>query len=323
MTTTALPPSFDVAETLLLRGPERPEPGYWAGSPSVLVDGDTTWMTYRERRPRGIANERGWRAAVAVSRDGRVFEDVWEVLKDELHTPSMERFDLTRSDAGYELFLSYVDPADGRWRIDSVTTDRPEHFDVATRRTVLTARSSGTEGVKDPVVVDIGGVAHLYASYAAIGPALGAAAHASADIYNTGKTHHPTGLATRDGSEFRWRGGVFPVGAPGAWDGYQARIGSIVPFGEGLLGFYDGSASRDENYEERLGLATSTDGRSWRRLSTGEPWLVGPGRTRSLRYVDVVVRGDDWWVYHEVTRPDGAHDLRLGVVPAAAVRPRS
>ena len=314
MMTTWLPRPFDVLDTMLLRAPERPEPGYWVGSPSVLVDDDVTWLTYRDRRPRGVANERGWRSAVAVSRDGRTFADVWEVHKDELETPSMERFDLTRTDDGYELFLSYVDPADGRWRIDAVTADKPESFDVATRRPVLNARSTGTEGVKDPVVMEIDGARHMYASYAALGMGLGAAAHASADIYNTGKTHHPTGLATQDGPGFRWHGNVFEIGAPNSWDGYQARLGAVIPTKDGFIGFYDGSARHAENYEERVGLATSSDGRSWRRVSSRGPWLTGPGSTGSIRYVDVAVRDGAWWLYHEVTRPDGAHELRLGVI---------
>jgi len=314
MMTTWLPKPFDVSETVLLRAPERPEPGYWVGSPSVLVDGDMTWLTYRDRRPRGVENERGWRAAVAVSRDGRTFEDVWEVRKSELETPSMERFDLIRTADGYELFLSFVDPADGRWRIDSVSAARPDGFDVTTRRPVLTARSTGTEGVKDPVVVEIDGARHMYASYAALGMGLGASAHASADIYNTGKTHHPTGLATHDGVGFRWRGNAFEVGAPNSWDGYQARLGAVIPTAGGFVGFYDGSASHDENYEERLGIALSADGRSWRRATSRGPWMNGPGATGSIRYVDVAVRDGAWWVYHEVTRPDGAHELRVGVV---------
>jgi hypothetical protein len=45
-----------------------------------------------------------------------------------------------------------------------VTAARPEEFDVAARRPVLSARSTGTEGVKDPVVVEIDGARHLYAS---------------------------------------------------------------------------------------------------------------------------------------------------------------
>jgi hypothetical protein len=50
-------------------------------------------------------------------------------------------------------------------------------------------------------------------------------------------------------------------GAPGSWDGYQARLGSIG-------------------------------------------------------YVDVVVRDGEWWIYREMTRRDGAHELRVARVPA-------
>jgi hypothetical protein len=319
VTAIRLPAPFDPADSVLIRAPERAEPGYWAGCPSVLPDEDVTWLTYRERRPRGAASERGWRCAVAVSHDGLRFEDVWEVHKDALESPSMERFDLTRISDGYELFLSSVDPADGRWRIDAVTATRPDAFDVTTRRPILTADSTATEGVKDPVVVDIGGIVHLFASFAAPRAGLDPSAHATADVYNTGATTHPTGLAIHDGAGFRWRGEALGVGAPGSWDGYQARLGSIVGAGDAFFGFYDGSAGHHENYEERLGIATSPDGRSWERASVDGPWLLGPGRTGSVRYVDIVVRADAWWIYHEVTRPDGAHELRVARVPAPAI----
>jgi hypothetical protein len=319
MTPMDLPAPFDPADSVLIRAPERAEPGYWIGCPSVLPDGDLTWLTYRERRPRGAASERGWRCAVAVSRDGLRFDDVWEVHKDELESPSMERFDLTRTENAYELFLSFVDPADGRWRIDAVTAPRPDAFDVATRRPVLTADSTATEGVKDPVLVDIRGTVYLFASYAACRAGLDPSVHATADVYNTGATTHPTGLAMRDGAGFRWHGEALGVGAPGSWDGYQARLGSVVAAGHRFVGFYDGSAGHAENYEERLGVATSPDGRAWQSASLDRPCLLGPGPTGSIRYTDVVVRDDAWWIYHEVTRPDGAHELRLAHAPAAAV----
>jgi hypothetical protein len=304
-------PAFDPADSLVIREPERAERGYWVGCPSVLVDGERTWLTYRERRPRGAAPERGWRCAIAVSRDGVRFEDVWEVRKDDLETPSMERFDLIRTDAGYELFLSFVDPADGRWRIDAVSAASPDAFDVATRRPVLTADSTGTEGVKDPVLVGLGGAIHLFASSAARSPTVDESAHATADVFNTGATTHPTGVAVRDGEDWTWQGEALSVGAVGAWDGYQARLGAIVAVDGGLIGLYDGSASHAENYEERLGIATSADGRAWRRLTASQPWLTGPGPSGSIRYADVVVRDGAWWTYFEVTRPDGAHELRL------------
>lgn len=316
MPTIELPPPFDPADSLLIREPERPVPGYWVGCPSVLIDGDRTWLTYRERRPRGAAPDRGWRCAIAVSDDGIRFDDVWEVHKEELESPSMERFDMTKTDRGYELFLSYVDPVDRRWRIDTITAARPEAFDVATRRPALTADSTATEGVKDPVVVEIDGAVHLFASFAASGSGVDPAAHATADIYNTGATTHPTGLAVREEMGFEWLGSVLDVGERGSWDGYQARLGSVVPVGPGFVGFYDGSRGPAENYEERLGLATSVDGRMWRRESTDGPWLLGPGPSGSIRYVDVVVQDGAWWIYHEMTRRDGAHEMRVARIPA-------
>ena len=316
MTAIDPPTAFHPADSILVRAPERAEPGYWVGCPSVLADGELTWLTYRERRPRGASSERGWRCAVAVGRDGVRFEDVWEVRKEELGSPSLERFDLTRTAEGYELFLSFVDPADGRWRIDGVTAARPDIFDVAARHPILTAETTATEGVKDPVVVEIDGVVHLFASFAARRPGLELSAHASADIYNTGATTHPTGLAIRDATGFAWRGEALGVGPPGAWDAYQARLGAIVPVADGFVGLYDGSAGREENYEERLGIATSRDGASWARATVDGPWATGPGPSGSIRYADVVVRDGAWWIYHEITRPDGAHELRLARTPA-------
>jgi hypothetical protein len=273
-------------------------------------------LTYRERRPRGAEAERGWRCAVAVSRDGVRFEDVWQVHKDELGTASMERFCLfPRPGGGFRLFLSYVDPQDNRWRIDVLEADEPSRFDVGQAAPVLTAASTGTEGVKDPYVLQIGPVTSLFASFAQARSGLTAEAHASADIYNVGATTHPTGLATSlDGQHFRWHGSVLDVGE--GWDRYQARLNSIVPVAGGYVGFYDGSAGHHENYEERCGIAVSHDLFHWRRLSTEAPWVVSGQGTGSVRYVEALIRDGTWWIYYEMSRADGAHELRLARLPA-------
>ena len=314
--TVPAPP--DLAAGIVVREPERPEAGYWAGCPSVLVHDGRFWLTYRERRPRGAPTERGWRCALAVSDDGIRFDDVWEVRKGELETDSMERFCLSSTLDGFRLFLSFVDPADNRWRIDAVDASDPARFDVATRRPVLTAASTGTEGVKDPVLFfdRPAGVEHLFASFAAARRDLPAAAHATADIYNVGATTHPTGLATRSAGDpgFTWQGEVLAVGDD--WDRFQARLGSVVAVDNRWIGTYDGSASHEENYEERCGLAVSSDLRRWERRTPAGPWITGPGPTGSVRYVDMHRIDGAWWFWAEVTRPDGAHELR--VIPGSA-----
>lgn len=311
---------FDPAQGVVVKAPGQPGPGYWAGAPAVLYEPrrQRFLMTYRERRPRGAAPERGWRCALAESTDGVQFTDLWEVRKEELATPSMERFCLMPEPGGrYRLYISYVDPSDNRWRIDALDAGNPAGFDIASARPVLTASRTGTEGVKDPCVLRIGPVTYLFASFAAarpFGPGERDRAHSTADIYTTGLTTHPTGLAiSLDGAAFSWRGATLDVG--GGWDRYQARLTCVLPSGPGYLGFYDGSASAKENYEERCGVAASPDLRQWERLTRDRPWISGPHASGSARYFDAVAIGEEWWIYYELTRPDGAHDLRLYRTP--------
>jgi hypothetical protein len=308
-------PQFDPLDGQCVLAPEKPEAGYWTGCAGVWHDGRRFWLTYRQRRPRGAEAERGWRCAVATSEDGESFTDVWSVHKDELASPSMERFALRPAPGGgYTLYLSYVDPADNRWRIDAIDAADPAQFDIARRRPVLTAASTGTEGVKDPYLIQVGPVTYLYASFAAPVRDLPSSAHASGDIYNVGATTHPTGLATSlDGRVFTWRGEVLGVGE--GWNRYQARLNSVVPVPGGYLGFYDGSASHTENYEEHADVAVSADLFSWRRVSDDKAWLTTPHATGSVRYVDALVLDGRWWLYYEITNPDLSHELRLMRLP--------
>lgn len=312
---------FDPEQAHVILQPENPSPGNWIGCPGVLYEPQKKrfLMTYRQRRPRGNpATERGWRCAVAASEDGIHFRDLWAVEKSELGTPSMERFCLSPTmEGGYQLYLSYVDPADNRWRIDVLEADSPEAFDVKTARPVLTAASTGTEGVKDPYVLRMGPAMYLFASFASaetLERGQRAQAHATADIYNTGATTHPTGLAIGlDGRTFEWKGSILGVGS--GWDRYQARLNSVAPLpGGAWVGFYDGSAGANENYEERCGLVISHDLRHWDRLTADGPWVVAPHGTGSLRYLDAVPVGDELWLYFEYARADGAHELRLSKV---------
>ncbi|HKJ92586.1 MAG TPA: hypothetical protein VJ957_05420, partial [Longimicrobiales bacterium] len=251
--TTSTPSAHRVFGTLPAFDPEQgttilePEPGgagagTWVGCPGVLYEPEPRrfLLTYRRRRPRGDpATERGWRVAVAAGEDGVHFQDIWVVEKGELHSPSMERSCLLPApDGGYLLYLSYVDPADNRWRIDVVHGDSPDSFDIRAAQPVLTAAATGTEGVKDPYVLRIGPAFLLFTSIART-PALDDAtlreAHATADIYNTGVTTHPTALAIgTDGRNFDWHGVVLDVAGHetgSGWDRYQARLNSVARIG--------------------------------------------------------------------------------------------
>ena len=293
---------FDPEEGVTVLAPDAPGPGNWVGCPSVVYDParESILLTYRKRRPRGgPPPDRGHECRIAESRDGVRFTDLWTVTKDAFASTSLERFNLQRTDDGrYLLYVSYEHPTDGRWRIDVLEAAAPDAFDRAAARTVLTPAATGTEAVKDPYVVRDGGGYLMFVStfLTAAGPA-------------------PTSLASSDdGLRYRWLGEALGVG-PG-WDRHQARLSGILRAGSGWLGFYDGAASAGEDTEERLGLARSDDLRSWERLSVDAPWLVSPDATGSLRYLDGVELDGDWWLYYEVARADGSHELRLSRVPA-------
>jgi hypothetical protein len=306
--------------------PEHEGQGYWVGAPSVFFDPaeDCWWLTYRRRRPRGVnpdgRGERGYVGRVARSDDGLRFDDVWEVYQRAWHTPSMERFSLARDGDIYRLYVSYVDPADNRWRIDLLEAVHPARFDAGALQPVLMAgdvpctAGERVEGVKDPWVFRIGGTWHMLVSYAASRPhnlKERERMHQTADVYTTGLITAPTALATStDGRRWQWEGRILDTGGPGAWDGYQARLNSLAPLGGFWLGFYDGSESERENYEEKCGLAASIDLRRWTRLTPQQPAIVAPHGTRSVRYVEAVRLGDELHCYYEYARPDGAHELR-------------
>jgi hypothetical protein len=312
--------------------PEHHGQGYWVGAPSVFWDSEERcwWLTYRRRRPRGVdpdgRGDRGYVGRVARSTDGLHFDDVWEVTREAWHTPSMERFSLVRDAGVYRLYVSYVDAVDNRWRIDLLEASHPSRFDAAAVQPVLTAdeirNSAGEqiEGVKDPWVFRVGATWHMLVSYAVAHP--GSAdergqMHQSADVYTTGLITAPTGLATStDGRRWQWEGRILDTGPSHAWDRYQSRLNSVIPVAGFWLGFYDGAESERENYEERCGLAMSSDLYHWTRLTPERPAVLAPHGTQSVRYVEAVLRDGELHCYYEYARADGAHELRRLVVGA-------
>src|SRR5438874_1354234 len=125
-----------------------------------------------------------------------------------------------------------------------------------------------------------------------------------------------TGLATsRDLDNWDWQGVIFAPETSG-WDRYCRRINSILPYQRKYFGFYDGSASHAENYEEKTGLAVSLDLRHWESLSAAGPLFTSPHDSGSLRYLDAQLIDGQACLFYEFARPDGAHDLRLAIAKA-------
>ncbi|MFN2521251.1 MAG: hypothetical protein ABR525_09420 [Candidatus Limnocylindria bacterium] len=309
---------FDPAETTLVIAAPGHGAGYWAGAPSATADASGVHVGYRLRAPRP---SRGYELRIASSNDGRSFHDVWRVGSGELGSASIERASLVPIPGGYRLYISYVDPSDDRWCIDLVEAERLEKFDARARRPALRAADFGLESVKDPVLLRDGDEWLMFTSFGSRdlpAPADAAAVDAPGDALATGRLLSCTGLATSaDGIEWRWAGPVL-VPEPGGWDAHETRLATVVRAGDEWVGLYDGIADISQNYEERTGLATSTDLREWTRQTTGAPLLSSPAASGSFRYAAALDTGSEILVYHEVARADGAHELRLGITARAA-----
>ena len=309
-------PLFDPEQGTTVIDPPGSGAGWWVGAPSALFDAGSGryYLYYRVRKPRAFG--RGGECRIAAGTDGVHFETIWSAGKDAFDSPSIERGCLLKTPEGkWRLYLSFVDPADNRWRIDLLEADTPDAFDPAGRRRVLTAADVGGEGVKDPIVFLLGGLYVMVVSYApgAGQPVAAEQMHGTADVYNTGVVKSHTGLAvSADGVSFRWEGDILTPPDAG-WDSYCTRISTLLYTPPVWTALYDGSASVEGNYEERAGLAVSLDLRRFERLSMEGPAFTSPHASGSVRYVESLRLPDHVRYYYEYARPDGSHELRTSV----------
>ncbi len=310
-------PLFDPVKGVTVVKPPAETSGYWAGAPSAIYDEGTSrfYLYYRIREPRPT---RGGECCIAESVNGVDFIPIWQAKKEELASSSMEKASLIKTPEGkYRLYISYVDASDSRWRIDMMEASHPANFDIKNRRETLTASSAKCEAVKDPCVVVVGRMYYMLVVYAVALESLSSdlkdKMHNTADAISTGFVKCGTGLAlSRDGINFEWRG---PVLLPGeGWDAYAAGISTVLYKTPVFTVFYNGSSAVSENYEEKTGLATSPDLISYDRLTQKKPILTSPHASRSLRYVEGVIVGNEVYYYYEYARMDGSHELRMNKV---------
>lgn len=319
-----VPPLFDPADGITVLEPPGTGAGNWAGAPSAIHDNGKFYLSYRLRRP--LAEGRGWTTRIDESVDGIHFTNIWAAYKEDFGSTSIERSALAKTlDGRFRLYVSYVDAGRNRWVIDMLEADSPAGFDPRTRRTVLDPDDIDSEGVKDPFVAIIGRMYYMFASHGPRGTlAPGAsedALHGTGNIFTTGLVAHPTGLAvSEDGIHFRWLGDIIHPGDEGSWDSNVARMSCLLYQPPVWNVFYDGRTGKGDVYEDRTGLAVTTDLRHFDKVSVSGPVLQSPWGSGALRYMDVLPVGDHIYYYYECCRPDGSHETRVNVVEASQGR---
>jgi len=275
-----------LAESVVVVEPARPEPGHWAGAPSALVTGADTWLAYRERDPQ----RRGGRVVLAHGDRGPRFVPVVTLDQERFGAQSLERPALTRTcDGLWRLYVSCATPRSKHWRIDLLEASAPERLAEADVRTVF----AGDEltAVKDPVIRFADGRWHGWICCHPLGEP------GEEDRMFTRYATSP------DGVHWTWHGAALTP-REGTWDARGVRVTAVLPG----AAYYDGRASRDENFRERTGLAAGVAGRG---LTTARLRAHGERPIADVRYVDAVREpGGALRLFYEAPRSDGAHELR-------------
>jgi hypothetical protein len=263
--------------------------GWWAGSSSAALDDDGSFViAYRVRTG---AQGRGSNV-IARSEDGERLTTVATIEQRRFGADSLERPALVRTDDGrWRLYVCPASPAPSKhWWIDVLEADDPARFATADARSVF----PGDEhiGVKDPLVqrtADGGWQAWICCH----------------PLDEPGEEDRMTTAyaTTKDGLEWEWHGTVLEP-RPGTWDQRGARLTTVLPDGRAA---YDGRASKEENWFERIGLA--------QHLGDGRLEATNTDAAYDARYLDVLpLPGGGYRIWYEARLPNESHELRTELI---------
>ncbi|MBV9293440.1 MAG: hypothetical protein JO222_13405 [Frankiales bacterium] len=262
-----------------------------------MVSDGKVYLAYRLRRP--IGSGRGFRNVVAVSDDGVRFRELCHIDRERFGADSLERPALVRTEDGrWRVYVSCATPDSKHWRVDLLDAATPEELAGAEPVTVLPG--SAEFAVKDPVILRHAGRWHLWASVHPL---------ERWDDADRMTTDYAT---SDDGVDWIWHGTVLS-GRPGEWDARGVRVATVLVDGDELIATYDGRATAEQNWEEQTGLAAGRfDGQQFGQLTAADGMPTGsPHSLGGLRYVSAVTMPDGALrLYYELTRADGAHELR-------------
>lgn len=301
-----IPSKFKGYDVVL--APDRDQPEWWAGAPSVVHDKTGVfWLACRMRTadaPRGL---RGYEVRILRSTDGRQFSRALSIRREDVPIPGFERPALLQDPRTGRFKLYACGPwKEGPWSIIKFAdADTPDTFIPSSAYPVITPpkkryeRDVAPTEYKDPFIVIVDGTYHAFV----IGY-----------IRQLERIFH---FQSPDGE--RWE----PVGNPyesvmplEGWHDFFVRPSCVLPLGVGYLFVYEGSSTKwyDPVYNIGTGLGYTFDLHRVTDLTPQSPLLLSSTPSEhfaTFRYSHWLWVGQEIWVYAEVARPNNTHEIRL------------
>ncbi|HOV75248.1 MAG TPA: hypothetical protein PK967_14855 [Candidatus Hydrogenedentes bacterium] len=292
--------------------PDKNEPEWWAGAPSVARGKDGLfWMACRMRMAEAPRGRRGYEIRILRSADGVHFEKALSIRREDVPIPGFERPALVNDPHTGRFKLYACGPwRDGPWSIIKFAdADTPDTIDPASAYPVIQPlpktydRDVIPVEYKDPFILHTAGTYHCYV----IGY-----------VRQNEKIFH---FQSVDGEKWDPVGNPYEAVMPlDGWHDFFVRPACVVPIGLGWLFVYEGSSAGwyDPVYNIATGLGFTFDLHRVTDLTPQSPLLVSstPGdRFATFRYSHWLMIDGRLWIYAEVARPNLTHEIRLYRVP--------
>lgn len=287
--------------------PDRNEPDWWAGAPSVVRDRQGVfWLACRMRTADAPLGLRGYEIRILRSEDGIHFRKVHSIRREDVPIPGFERPALILDPHSDACRLYACGPwRSGPWTIIKFDdASDPTRIAPASARPVIAPRASRgprdvrVDGYKDPVILHAGGLYHCY-------------------VIGTLRTERLYHFSSPDGVQWEPVGdGNDSVMALDGWHDYFIRPASVLPLGVGYLFVYEGSNVKwtDPVYNIATGLGFTFDLNRVQDLTPDAPLLVSttPGDGfATWRYSHWMWVNNELWAYAEAARPNRTNEIRL------------